>query len=375
MTTIPTISEIFNNILSDLQAEYGITVNPFGNAFLVALAGVLSGLFYLVYLALGDVQKNIWIDTCDYPTLLRFGRIILGRDPFAATAGQYTATITGSTSAVAGATTVYKSDDSSESPGMLFQISGAYTMPGTTGLITINALAGGLSSRLAIGDTLTATAPLVNIGPTATIATEVVIPVDAEDMEDYRTKCIEKVQLVPGSWSATDYRLVGIGISGVEQTYAYAASGDSNVVDVFLQGTIPGTAIGAGIITDYETAIELVRPLGVFRVDVAASTINTIAITITMGSFAPFTAAQKTAISSALVNFINSVHPFIAGAGDSVSLRNDTIATFNLNSAITAAVPGYGYSAVSFTVGGTPTAVWQADNGEIAYFNGTVAYA
>jgi hypothetical protein len=86
MTTIPTIQTIFNDILSDLEAEFSITINPFGHAFLVALAGVLSGILWLYYLSIGNVQKNIWFDTADPPenggTLLRYGLTILGRAPF-----------------------------------------------------------------------------------------------------------------------------------------------------------------------------------------------------------------------------------------------------------------------------------------------------
>ena len=165
--------------------------------------------------------------------------------------------------------------------------------------------------------------------------------------------------------------MVGTEITGVLQTYAYADSGNANEINVFLQGTIPGTPIGGSVITAYQTALELVRPLVVFLVNYAAAPLNAIDVTITMGSFPSFTTDQKALIQTALTNFINSVHPFIASC-DSVAKRNDVIATFNLSSIITQAVPGYGFSAVTFKVNTVLETYWQADLGNIPYFNSVV---
>lgn len=379
MTTIPTIAQLKTNILADLQAEFGVVVNSTGLAVFTAIATVFAGILYLYYLSVGKVQKNIWYDTADSiaqgGTLERYGVSILGRWPFAATAGQYTLSVTGSAGAVIPASMVYKSNDSAENPGMLYQIAGPYTMTGSGDVIVVNALKGGIASRLAVGDGLTATAPMANINAAATVTIENVAPVPAETTEQYRQKIGEKVKLVPGSWSAADYRLVGGEIAGVGQTYAYAPSGRSNEADVYLQGTVamasPGPSVSSGVVAAYDAAIALVRPMTVFLVNTAACPINDIVITITSGTFTPFTGPQQSLILSALTTFINSVHPFIA-ACDDVSQRNDVIATFNLNSVITAAVPGYGFASVTFTVAGTPSVNWQADNGNIPFLDSVV---
>jgi len=381
MTTLPTIAQLYNNILSDLQSEFDITFNPFGKVLLQAIAGAVAGALYLIYLAIGMVQANIWVDTCDNDTLLRFGNSILGRAPFPASMAVYTASVTGTPEATISGTMVFKSDDTSESPGMLFQIQGGtYTMPlSGPGTITIKALAGGTASRLAIGNTLTATAPMINVNSVITVLTEVTTPIDAEDLELYRGKILEKIQLLAGGWSAVDYRLVGTEVNGVGQIYAYAASGLPNEVNVFVQGTVPlaypGPSASPSVIAAYAAALEPDRPLGVFMVNYASSPINNIDITIAMGSFPLFNSSQKALIQTALTDFVNSVHPFIA-ACDTVAQRNDVIAVFNLSEAISQAVPGYGFSAVTFTVAGTPPSgyIWQADNGNISFLN-SITYA
>ena len=378
MTTLPTTQQLYDSILSNLQAEFSISINPFGLAFLKALAIVFSNLLWLYYLAIGILQNNLWLDTCDLLTLIRYGVIILGRNMFQATAAQYSLTITGSIGGIVPATMVFVSNDGSLNPGMLYQIvGGQYTMTGTTSTITVQALAGGLGSQLNIGDTLTASAPMSGVTQNpATVAATITAPIDAETELEYRTAVIEKVQYVPGSWSAVDYRLVGLGISGIKQTYAYIDPANSNEVNVYLEGEISGIPIAGSIITAYATAIDIDRPIGTFIITTQATPINIIAITITMGGFTPFTTTQKTAISNALINFVNSVHPFIP-ACDNVSGRNDIIATFNLNSIITQTVPGYGYSAVTFTVDGTAEVSYQcglSGIGNRPYFAGTVIY-
>ena len=371
MSTIPTIDELRDRFLANIEAEYSITISPVGLAFLWVLATVLAGMIYPLYLLVGMLQRDQWIDLCSLDMLKRYGRIILNRNMFAARQAKYKLTVTGTIGGVIPATQVYTSNDSSESPGKLYQITGgAFVMTATTDLITVQALEGGLASQLQVGDTLTATMPMPLVDSLATVAIEERAPIDAETEAEYRKACIDKIQLDPGSWSAVDYRLVGDEVAGVLDTYAYANSGSSAVVDAWLQGEIPGTPIGGSIISDYQTALELVLPLGVWDVNYGASVINTIDITVTMGTFTPYTTAQKATIDAALDDFINSVRPFIASA-DPVDGRNDVIATYNLSTVISQAVPGYGFSAVTFDVNGTPTTFFQADNGQIAFRTST----
>lgn len=375
MTIQPTISELYNDILSALRVEFNITLNPFGDAFLIAFSGVLAGVLKLIYLSIGLLQKNIWVDTCDYDTLVRFGVIILQRYPFPATMGLYTVSVTGTAGSVIEASTTFRADDTAINAGAIYLLVNAYTLTGTGDTIQLTGTLGGDNQRLFVGDTLTCTQPLIDIEPIVTVTGEDTTPVDAEDIEQYRAKVIEKIQLPAGSWNAIDYRLVGIGVVGVKQTYAYGI--DPTTVNVWLQGTVdvayPADSVSPSIIADYETALNLVRPLPAFTVNVDSAPINNIDITITSGTFTPFTTSQQATITAALTQFVNSVHPFIAAA-DSVASRNDVIATYNLSTVISQAVLGYGFSAVDFTVQGNPSVLWQADQGNIPFLN-SVVYA
>jgi uncharacterized phage protein gp47/JayE len=373
MNTIPTIDELYNDILTALQNEFTISLNPFGNAFLVVLAGVLAGVFKMAYYFIGQVQNNIWVDTCDYDTLIRYGNTILGRLPFPAVQGEYTVAVTGTVGAVIPAGSTFLSNDSSTSPSKLFLVTTAFTFTTTSGTIDIIATVGGEDSALIVGDTLTITAPVVNVNPTAIVTVVLVNAEDTEDTEEYRGKVITKMQLEPNSWSASGFRLLGLDIVGVRQTYAYAVSASTGTVAIYLEGTTYGTPCDASSITDYETALDLVRPMGINNTNVVACPIMDVAITITMGSFASYTVAEKALILTALTNLCNNVRPFIASC-DVVADRNDYLGTYNITSTISQAVVGKGFSNVSFTVDGTSETNWQADNGEIPYLI-SVTYA
>jgi uncharacterized phage protein gp47/JayE len=222
-----------------------------------------------------------------------------------------------------------------------------------------------------VGDTLSTISPIVNVANQAVVVTENITPENAENIELYRSKIGDKVRLTPGSWNAKDYRLVGGTVTGVGAVYAYGVS--ATEVDVFIQGTTPvaspGPSASPTVITNYTTALDAVRPLPAFIINIASSTIRDIDVFVSRGTFPALTVAQQTLVETALRNFINSVHPFIAAA-DIAQSRNDNIAAFNLGAVISAAIPGSGYAAVTFEVDGVLTTFWEADNGEIPFFNG-----
>jgi uncharacterized phage protein gp47/JayE len=365
MITIPTLSQLYTRIISAIETEFSDTAGR----VLQALARVQAGNLKLYYLAIGELQNNIWVDTCDDVTLDRFGLGWLGRLRFPATQGQYNVTVTGSIGGVIPASTTFTSNDNSLSPGYRFVLDNTYTLTGTSGTITLRALTGGVISKLAVGNGLTANSQLLNVNQNVVVTSEVVAPVDAESVALYRQKILDKVRLVPGSWSAIDYRLVGTEIAGVGQIYAYNRSGVSNEVNVFIEGVStdsPPYVPSGTVITNVQTATELKRPLTVFLVHYLPVTVNQIDVTITMGAFPSFNPSQQAAIERAIEELINGIRPFIA-ACDPVADRNDVLAIYNLSAAISGAVPGYGFSSVSFTVDSSAASTYTADNGNIPY--------
>src|SRR5690242_194274 len=124
MIPIPTISQLYNDILNDIQAQFGSNIPLFGKNYSRASAMVQAARLKIYYLVLGNLQKNIFVDTADPEsvggTLERWGRIKLGRNPFPAVAAQYQVVVTGSIGAQIKSSQTFKSNDDSANPGMLF---------------------------------------------------------------------------------------------------------------------------------------------------------------------------------------------------------------------------------------------------------------
>lgn len=372
MTTIPTINEIYTNLVGEIQTRTGVTLSTRRKVVLRAIARAVALLVYLLYVRLGKEQANTAPDTADRPALIRWGMMLLGRPPYPATQGIYTATVTGTTGAVIAAGTTYKSDDTADSPGKLFVLPALYTLPGSTGTVSLRALEPGTGSKLGVGNTLTATRPIANVNAGATVTAETTTPLDGEELSIYRGIVIAALRLRSGSWSAVDYRQVGSNVLGVAQIYAYPVSGVPGNVNVFIEATesvatdrVPTLTIINGV----EAAIEAVRPMTTVNVNYLAIVPKAVVITVTQ--VATLSTEQRATILAAMKEALNGVRPFIAAA-DVLAERLDSISTtyastysLNIQSVIAGAIPGVPFGTVTMTVGGTLVTGYNFDNGEI----------
>lgn len=390
MITIPTVNQLFTDIKSDVESTYGSQIPVFGKVFLYAMALVQAAKLKLIYLAIAFVQKNIAPDTADSElfggTLERFGRIKLRRNPFPATSGQYTLTVTGTSGSTIPSRTIYKSNDDSVNPSKLFILDNAYVMPSVTGTITVRALEAGLESKMNVGEGMTATSPIVNINQAALVATESVTPVAAETIENYRRKVIEAYRLEPEGGSVGDYRIWSSDAQGVLRVYPYAAFGLPWQVNLFVEATIADSIDGKGtpsatIISNVEDVTEQDpdttrplnersrRPMGV-TINVQAISVLNVDIQIT--GFVGLTGAIQTLIFDSLKEFLSTVRPFIAGA-ESLEDKRDILDVNNIISTILAARSGSTFGAVQLTVNSVVVSSHTFISGDIPHLN-TVTY-
>ena len=385
--TIPTLSQLYNDILGQLESELGITIPLFGRNYLRALAAVQAAKMKLIYLTIGEVQKNIFVDTADPEsiggTLERFGRVKLGRSPFTAQAGTYTVSVTGSAGALIKASTTFKSDDNSSSPSKLFQLDNDYTLTGSGDTIDVRALEGGLESQLSISDTLTATAPIANVESLVSVTAELIAPLSAESIEDYRQKAIEAYQLEPQGGAATDYRIWSSDAQGVAKVYPYAKQGFAGEIEIFVEATEIDSIDGKGtpsttILNDVESVVEFDpdttkplnergrRPVGVFNIDFNPITVKEVNVEIT--GYQNLTPTIQTSIDNAVQAFIKDVRPFV-DAADILANKNDILSVNNLTFVILQAEPTSIFTSIDLKVGNLSVPTFTFDNGDIPHFN------
>lgn len=385
MANIPTLNQLYTAIIADIETEFSTTIPVFGKSFLRALAGVQAAKLKLYYLLVGKVQKNIFVDTADSEsnggTLERFGRAKLKRNPFPATAGQYTVLVTGTIGAILPESTTFKSNDDSSSPGFLYILNSAHTMITASDPITLVALTSGLESRLTVTDQLTVTAPIAQVDDIGTVTVETVIPQAAEDLEDYRRKALEAYRLEAQGGAGADYRLWAAEVPAVKQTYPFANGTTSGSIDLYIEATILSSTDGkgtpsAGTISDVTTAIESPtasrpsrKPLGLA---VSYSAITPKDIDINISSFAGLTASIQTAIFNAIEADLEFIRPFVG----SIDVLADNNSVFDINkiiSLVLAANPGSQFGAVTLDVSAVPVSTYTFENGEIPFLN-TITY-
>lgn len=386
MITIPTIQQLYTDLKSDLENSYGDTIPAFGKNFLRAISIVIAGVLKLFYLAIGGVQKNIFVDTADPEagggTLERFGRIKLNRNPFPAKAGQYSIQITGSVGATIQAQTTFKSNDDSTNPGKLFILDADFVLPSSPATIIVRALEGGLDSQLFINEGLTATIPIPNVNKDATVTAEVIQPLAPETIEDYRSKAIAAYRTEPQGGAASDYRLWSADAQGVERVYPYPKPSVSSELNLYVEATIADSSDGKGtptssIMNDVAAVVEFDpdttktlyergrRPIGAI-VHVLPVTIISVDIRIT--SFSGITTDIQTLIFNAVKQLLSGTRPFIAGS-DLLADKNDIIDTNKIIATILNARPGSIFASIDLKINSVSMSTYTFIDGNIPYLN------
>jgi len=393
MITIPTLQELQDQVIQDLESEFNITIPRFGKNFLFALSSVQAAKLKLYYTGIGELQKNIFIDTADPEsiggTLERFGRIKLGRNPFAAVAGEYLVDVTGTVGALIVAQTTFKSNDNSAAPGKLYVLDTDYTLsnPYPAGdQITLRALEAGTESKLQVADELTATIPIANVDQVVVVDSETTQPLVGETIEEYRDKGIEAYRLEPQGGAASDYRLWSLDAQGVSRTYPYAKAAASNEINLFVEATTADSIDGKGtptasILTAVEAVVEFDpdttkpltergrRPLAVFIVNFLGITPKNVDIEI--DAFVGLTTETEDLIEAGLKAFIDEIRPFVS-ASDVLANKNDILDINGIISEILAAKPGSVFGTVTLKVDTVSVSTFTFENGDIPFSNTVV---
>lgn len=386
MVSIPTTKELYESILHDLQVELGVTNQVWNKRFLIPLALVQAAKLKLSYLALGNVQKNIFPDLADSVqnggTLERFGRVKIGRGPQAATQGKYLLFVSGVVGSYIKAGTTFKQTSTAVSSDVLYILDSEVVLLASIQEIEARCLTPGVEGRLNIGAELNLTAPIIGVDNKARVSLEVVIPNNSEDIEEYRRVVLESFRLMPQGGASSDYRIWAQDAIGVKQSYPYAVSGRVGEVNLFVEATIENSVDGHGtptttIIDDVKLKIEA-DPVTAQGRRPLATIVNVLPvivykIDIELPSFQDLTAQKEAVILEVLRDLVDNIRPFVAGA-DVVANRNDVLSNNVIINSILNAIPGSGFATPvlrvtkpGFAVQITPSQVF--DNGAIPFLN------
>lgn len=390
MINIPTLQEIKDSIVASIESLLGVKLPDSGRNFFRIISATLAAQLKLVYLSLGKVQKNVWVDTADPEseggTLERFGRVKLNRNPFPARAGQYDVIVTGEVGSTIAAGTTFKSDDDSTNPGFLYVLDAEYELVATVDSIVLRALTTGLDSSLKALDTLTATAPIAGVDSEATVYAVVVEPLAAETIEEYRAIVVQAYRSETQGGSASDYRLWASDAQGVARTYPYATTNVSSQVDLFVEATAASSQDGKGtpsiaLLNEVEEVVNFDpdetlpleergrRPL---QVIVNLLPITVLKVDIFIANYQNLTPEKETLIQGALDALVGDIRPFVAAA-DILENKNDILDINKITAAIISVDPAAQFGPVTMEVDSNLVTTFTFSFGDIPNLN-TINY-
>jgi len=290
MITIPTIQEIKDQIISDIELKIGQTIPTLPKAFFRVLATALAGVLSLVYRYGRWIYEQIFPQTAEIQALRRIGEQY-GIFQTASVAAVLTATATGITDSIIPSGTLWQAN------GIVYQQAEGVIIANGIASITVEALTTGENTNLIIGTKISLVSPVAGVNTDAIINTTLTSGQNEESILDYRNKILQRLQQRPQGGATPDYILWALEVPGVKKAFAFTAfQGEVTVFPlVALSGVRVPTESKRLEIQNYLNA-PIRKPLGIA---IAVGIMIERIITLTVSSLQPNTTDVRAAVLAA----------------------------------------------------------------------------
>lgn len=302
MVTIPTVAQIRQQIIADIEGRIGTTIPILPKAFIRVLATALAGALALLYRVAAWVYRQIFPQTADEEALLRQGERY-GIIRIAAVRAKVTATATGDNTTIIPAGTLWVATD-----GQVYSQTEAAEIAAGTATITVEALTAGDAGNRENGDILTIASPIAGLDAESTVASTLTMGEDQEAIEDYRTRVIERMQNAPQGGAAPDYVAWAREVAGIVKAFAFR-TGPGYVTVYPLQAITGADRIPAPAkIAEVEAYVgaDERRPL---CANVVGGTMTELDVDIEITDLDPNDAETKANIQAALEAYLYAAYP------------------------------------------------------------------
>lgn len=387
---VPTIQEIKNNIIQDIEARLNQNVKLLPKAFIRVLSAVLTGIMIQLYKYIGWLFLQIFVTTASYEEseifgtkitpLIEWGRLFTVGDPTPAIQTILNISVNVEIlDSVLPAGTQFTSVINN----VIYITTQDYTLNTNPKIIQVTAVTAGIIGNLDAGSIVTTINPLAEIEANASINSTDTLGIDRESELAYRTRVLQKKQSEPQGGSYTDYRIWSVEVASVINAYPYSGDPGQALVyiecdrTVFVDG-IPDSAkllevantinqanrrpITAIIDPDGDQSYKNIKPITRKSFDVDVKDLVTSNL-----------AAVKQNIENALNTYFYSREPFIDGLTSEP--RKDKITLPNVlrvvDDIVTAAAGTF--TGVAVRDGVTPISTYILLKGETAKL-GTLSY-
>jgi uncharacterized phage protein gp47/JayE len=329
----PTITEITNRIIADINAEYGQKIPILAKAVFRVWAFIQAGIFIILYKFGTSQFRQRFVQTANETFLALLGEQVgVNRTP----AQIWTGTCSVGVSAIGG---VLQAGIQliNNSSGVVYIVNPSKVIALTpVETFTLESTVSGDISNLVVGDELTFVNPQAGLTDPVTVTIVSQEGADQEPLEQYRQRVLDRYQKQPQGGALADYELWSEEAPNVINAYPYAGT-TTGTVDVFIEvdnqtDGIP-TSSQLIIALDYinfdpVTGKATRRPT---TAEVATLAIYRTTFTVKVQGLSPDTPDIRTAIDNAVAALYLEKEPFIKGLS---IIRKDTITTAEVASII-----------------------------------------
>lgn len=313
--TIPSIEEIKNRIIYDVEGSINETIPALPLSFVKVLAAALSGLIYLLYQAILWVYKQIFPASADYFNLVLLGEIV-GLTPVRSAQAILLCDIPGSGSQVSQGTLFIGSNGITYSVQTTTSIIG-----GIASDVPLLSLTSGEIGNLAVGEILEITQTDLSLDGTAEVVGSEQTGADQESREDFSARVSLRYRTRDIAGTPGGYALNGLETPTFIWIGPYGNPTLPGTVDVY--GKVNNQADGIPTVDqlnelkdylsfDPSTGKEIRRPIG--------DTINTLPIVVREFDLVVFINESNpdlnAQIEDAVKTFISTLEPYVIGVSD-----------------------------------------------------------
>lgn len=302
MITIPTIAELRDQILADIETVTGQSAPLLPRAVWRVLATALGGALHLLYRFGAWAYKQIFTLTADEEGLRRRATEY-GISRIPATKWIGTATATGDDDTIISSGTLFQAD------GYVYEVQSSVTISGGSATMTLESLETGEDVDLSVSDTIKIVSPQAGVDDEATVASVTQAGEDAEDIEVFRDRILFQQQNQPQGGAVADYVKWAREVAGIAEAYAFQP--DDGFVNIYplLDVDDPADRIpDSSKLTEVENYVNDTRrrPLNANVNAVAFTELN---FDVDIADLDPSDADTKSAIETAIENYMYERRP------------------------------------------------------------------
>lgn len=369
----PTLFGIQENIVSDIETEFGQTVPILEKAVWRVLSLILAGVWIILYKFGSIAFKQRFPQTANSEFLEILGEIVnVVRQQATSWQGEGEVESTASVGTLPPNTQLVNNNT-----GIVYLTREEVVLTVGTLTLKLKTIEGGQISDLETGDTINFVESIPGLAETVEITLTTIDGEDQEDIEVYRRRVLDAYQKKPQGGASADYEQWAEEAPNVINAYPYPGTLPGEVsVYIEVDDQIDGIPTGSQLTVTLEQYINVDPVTGratrrPVTADVSVLPISRRVFDVEIVALSPDTPEIRADIDAALTEFFLGKEPFIEGVS---IVRNDTINRSQIESTVDTVTRSVGatFSAANLEESGSPIDAIVLNEGEKAKLGATV---